>query len=198
MPPILHPVSKQEKRDPSDRSPLPPYPPKKELGARRLKLVLFPLDITIQHELRQDQFMARIQPLLAKGSPLAEWANAFLSSVFLTMQSLQNGVGDNAYLELHDPLCVWYALNQRVEPERWVVKEEEDIRVETTGQWTRGACVVDRRNRKKRQGSDDEDDEVPGDSGGWLSSARGNRLGRCTGTPGGDKLAPLILKTLFG
>ena len=199
MPPVFHAVPKEENRDPSDLSSLPLYPPKEELGDRRLNLILFPLDITTCHQLRRDELLAKIKPLLDKGSPLAEWTNAFLSSLFRTMQRLKDNSHDNnAYLELHDPLCVWYAINERVEPEEWSVKQQEDIRVETTGQWTRGACIADRRNRKKREGENDGEGEVPGDSGGWLSLASGNRLARCIATPGERKLGPLILETLFG
>ena len=199
MPPIFHPISKQEERDPSDPSPLPSYPPREELGERRLNLILFPLDITSRHQLRRDELLTTIKPLLEKGSPLAEWTNAFLGSLFRTMQRLKDSSDENnAHLELHDPLCVWYAISQRLEPEEWSIKKQEDIRVETTGQWTRGACIVDRRDRKKREGEKDEGIEVPGDSGGWLTLARGNRLSRCIGTPGERKLGPLILETLFG
>lgn len=79
----------------------------------------------------------------------------------------------------------------------WKVTEDEDIRVETTGQWTRGMCVVDERNRKRRTG-DDTEGEIPGDTGNWLGAAAGNRLGRCVKSPGPDLFAPFLLQKVFG
>ena len=177
---------------------LPPYPSRRELGDRRLKVVLFPLDITNQHVIRRDEFVAKVHPLMAKSSPLAEWANAFMSSTFRKMEILHHGhEGGSTSLSLHDPLCVWYALANEEERKKWNITEGEDIRVEPAGQWTRGACIVDRRDRKQREGDDGEGNEIPGDTGGWLSAARGNRLGRCTGTPGERVLATFMLETIF-
>jgi len=177
---------------------LPPYPSTRELGDRRLKVVLFPLDITNQHVIRRDEFLAKIQPLMAKSSPLAEWANAFMNSTFRKMETLHHGhEGGSTSMSLHDPLCVWYALANQEERKKWSITEGEDIRVEVAGQWTRGACIVDRRDRKKTEGGDGEGNDIPGDTGGWLSAGRGNRLGRCTGTPGEKTLASFMLETIF-
>ena len=185
--------------------PLPPYPPKGELGDRRLNVLLFPLDITTQHTLRRDDFEARTKPLIAKGSPLAEWTSAFLSSTFRKMETLHHGhEGGSASLSLHDPLCVWYALTSASEASKWSISKGEDLRVETAGQWTRGSYIIDRRDRKRGKDDDDDDDDddgegghVPGDTGGWLSSARGNRLSRCVQTPGERVLAPFMLDMIF-
>lgn len=178
---------------------LPPYPSNHELGVRRLRIVLFPLDITTPHYLRRDKVEAKVEPLIDKGSPLAEWTGAFLGSTFDKMETLHHGhEGGSAALSLHDPLCIWYALTAESQIEGWTVKEGEDIRVETSGQWTRGMCVVDRRDRKMRDGDDGEGGEIPGDTGDWLSGGRGNRLGRCIGTPGEMALAPFLLDRIFG
>ncbi|EKG19384.1 hypothetical protein MPH_03247 [Macrophomina phaseolina MS6] len=107
-------------------STLPPTPPapageeKKHLGpypknlSKKLKVVLFPLDITSQHELTRGQFDRAIAARLAAGSPLATWTNAFVSSTFRKIESLSSSAADAVHdtvaLELHDPLCVWYAL----------------------------------------------------------------------------------------
>lgn len=177
---------------------LPPYPPKRELGDRRLKVILFPLDVTHRHVLRRDEFLATVQPLIGKNSPLAEWTNAFMSSTFRKMELLHHGhEGASTSLSLHDPLCVWYALANEEDKKKWTITQGEDIRVETAGQWTRGACIVDRRDRKQQENDDGEGGEIPGDTGGWLSATRGNRLGRCTGTPGEKDLAPFLLETIF-
>ena len=102
-------------------------------------------------------------------------------------------------ISLHDPLCVWYAMTIDKQEQEWQIQTGEDIRIETTGQWTRGMCVIDRRGRKMRDGEDaGEGPEVPGDAGGWLSKSRGNRLSRCIGTPGEEILASFMLSSIFG
>ena len=178
---------------------LPPYPPKAELGEKRLNIILFPLDITTPHVIRRDEFRAKTQPLIAKGSPLGEWVDAFLSSTFRKMETLHHGhEGESASISLHDPMCVWYALTGQKQSNEWSIAHDEDLRVESAGQWTRGSCIVDRRSRKMEDDDDGEGDEKPSDNGGWLSRARGNRLSRCKGTPGEDMLATLMLDTIFG
>ena len=177
---------------------LPSYPPKEKLGDRRLKLSLFPLDITDRHKLRREDFGKKIAPLVEHGSPLADWAQAFLGSTFRKMEALHHGhTGGDASLSLHDPLCVWYALTKAKQASDWQFKKSEDIRIETAGQWTRGMCVVDRRDRKM-QSDEDEGRMVSSDNGGWLSRSKGNRIDRCVGTPGDEKLAVLILDAVFG
>ncbi|KAL1306963.1 hypothetical protein AAFC00_005600 [Neodothiora populina] len=171
---------------------LAPYPDKL---SRQLNLTIFPLDITHLHVIRRGQFQATIAPLLDAGSPLAEWASAFLSSTFAKVESLQEGVsGDAVGLELHDPLCIWYALSQG--GTGWTVSKDEDIRIETTGQWTRGMCVVDKRNRRRRP-ADDVEGEIPSDTGNWLSVNSGNRVGRCVASPGPALFAPFLLERVF-
>ena len=80
---------------------------------------------------------------------------------------------------------------------QWQLKEAEDVRIETAGQWTRGMCVIDQRDRKMRD-DDGEGGEVSGDTGGWLSHSKGNRIDRCIGTPGTDALGTLLLDMIFG
>lgn len=171
---------------------LPPYPAASELGTRRLRLVLFPLDITTPHTLRRDDFLATIQQ--HEGSPLAEWTKAFLTFTFHKME----GSHGTAAMELHDLLCVWYAVSGEKERDGWSTREDEDIRVETAGQWTQGMCVVDRRSWAKRIVERGDDGEVVVDGGGWLKRGRGNRLARCVDTPGRDALGRLFLTTVFG
>ena len=182
----------------SDRHFLPPYPSTNELENRRLNLVLFPLDITTRHSLRRDDFEKKIAGLLAEGSPLADWTQGFLGPTLKKMESLHHGhEGGGASLSLHDPLCVWYALTRVSHASLWQLKKAEDIRIETAGQWTRGMCVVDKRDRRTRD-DDGEGGDVPGDTGGWLSRSRGNRIDRCIGTPGDKSLAPFLLDAIFG
>ncbi|KAG9550224.1 nucleoside hydrolase, partial [Aureobasidium melanogenum] len=155
-----------------------------------------PLDITTPHKITRGQVKQTIQPLIEAGSPLAEWTAAFLNSTFDKVESLMEGMsGDSVGLELHDPLCIWYALTH--DDAGWKIKKDEDIRIETTGQWTRGMTVVDRRGRKKRA-PDDGEGEIPGDAGNWLSPNAGNRVGRCVQSPGFDIFAPYLLRRVFG
>lgn len=172
---------------------LGPYPPKEELGDRRLKVVLFPLDITTPHLLRKSDMDAVAKPLIAKGSPMAEWVSAFTSSTFHRNASLY--VNEGAFMALHDPVVVWYAISAA--DQGWKIDEDLDVRVETAGQWTEGMCVIDRRGRKRLAEARDLEGEVDGDSGGWLSRFKGNRVGRCVGTPGHGMLSEVMLSRIF-
>ncbi|KAK5130223.1 hypothetical protein LTR08_002308 [Meristemomyces frigidus] len=182
---------------------LAPYPPHL---TRQLKLLLCPLDITSRHVLTRGQYRAAVTPLLAQGSPLAEWTTAFLTATFAKVELLQTNVsGDAVGLALHDPLCVWYCLTSTPtststttpsSDSKWTISPDEDIRVETSGQWTRGMCIVDRRSRRRRE--DDDGGEVAGDTGGWLRGGSGNRVARCVGTPGEGVFGAYLLGRIFG
>ncbi|KAK4101655.1 nucleoside hydrolase [Parathielavia hyrcaniae] len=184
---------------------LPPYP---DGLSRRLKLTLFPLDITTPHELRRRAFNDRIQPLKAAGSPLALWTDTFMSGTFDKIDSML-GEGHDEGLSLHDPLCIWYMLT-RDDPAWKAVAGPEDIRIETRGQWTVGMHVVDRRGRAKPAGQDSTVqthpadpmdavtvDDVPGDTMGWLSVRKGNRINRMLESPGRNIFAGLLLEKVF-
>ncbi|KAI6814254.1 fungal transcriptional regulatory protein [Hortaea werneckii] len=161
--------------------PTPPAPPGAKEGehpppylasypqklSRQLKVTMFPLDITERHLIKRGEYRKTMEPVLASGSPLAEWTTAFLNATFDKVESLQSKVsGDEVGLQLHDPLCVWYCMIKAGEA-GWKVNVDEDIRIETSGQWTRGMCVVDRRSRRKRE--DDDVGERAGDTRlGWL------------------------------
>ena len=186
------------------------YPPLAELGKERLNVVLFPLDITAPHTLTRADVTAAAGELVKQGSPLAEWVSAFLEATFRKTEALYHGHGGpDTYMCLHDPVPIWFAMAP--EEKGWEVDGELDVRVETQGQWTRGMHVVDRRGMKMLKdevrgeleaggGAGEVDDlkEVSGDSGGWLSRRRGNRVGVCVGTPGVRALAPLMMGRIFG
>lgn len=185
---------------------LGPYPDKL---SKRLKLSLFPLDITTPHLLNKGYFTSKVQPLIDAGSPLARWIGTFMFGTFKKIESM---VGDDSEpgLSLHDPLCVWYMLT-RDHPAWKAVAKPEDIRVETAGQWTLGMNVVDRRQRSKPGEAEDgtiktnpedpleavEFDEVPNDHSGWLSVKKGNRINRITGSPGEEYFAEFLMQRLF-
>ncbi|KAL1979171.1 hypothetical protein VTN96DRAFT_6602 [Rasamsonia emersonii] len=171
---------------------LPPYPANL---SKQLKLRLFPLDITLRHNLSRGEFEKTVTPLVQAGSPLAEWVSAFMAHTFLTLEKLHPGhEGAKAQLSLHDPVCVWYALT--ADDPRWTpsATSPEDIRIETSGQWTRGMCVVDRRNRHRI----DSEEESPSDHGLWLSARAGNRIIRMDGSPVEEGFGEVVLKKLFG
>lgn len=179
---------------PEGRHPPPflaPYPAKL---SRQLNVTLFPLDITEKHELTRGDFNKTLQPALEAQSPLAEWMAAFMEATFQKIESLHPEVrGDVVSLALHDPLCVWYCMAD--EDPKWKVTKDEDIRVETSGQWTRGMNVIDRRSRTKKD--DGDEGEVAGDTDGWLSGGHGNRLQRCVGSPGEKIFGTFLLERVL-
>lgn len=180
----------------SSSKPLPDYPPHL---SRQLHLTLFTLDLTTLHVLHQPEFEAQVQPLLAQGSPLAEWVTAFMRSTFDKIESLHHPPSPrpttktHISLALHDPLCIWYILTSSPSPSaqkrtQWTLsaRSPEDIRIETTGQWTRGMCILDRRLTRRRVATTSSPDELlPGDHDGWLNDARGNRVHRVVEWVGG-------------
>lgn len=164
-----------------------PYPSKL---SRQLKLVLCPLDITTPHGIGKKFFTEAIKPHLEAGSPLAQWTSHFIQGAFNKIDAM--GLDDpDPELSLHDPLTVWYAMSSS-NPAWKFPPKPEDIRVETTGQWTRGMHVIDRRGRGKPAEfaldvSEDElkrIDDVPGDDDNWLSTLKGNRIHRVIASPG--------------
>ena len=191
----------------SSKSGLPAYPKKL---SRKLKLTLHPLDITTPHELPMTYFQEQIKPAVDAGSPLATWASHFLNGAFNQIARM-TASGLEPMLSLHDPLTIWYMLTH--DDPKWTFPSKlEDLRVETTGQWTKGMHVVDTRDRSKPgEASGDapqepEDppenimtlEEVPGDTMGWLSAHKGNRINRVTGSPGEDVFKGVLMKRIFG
>ena len=59
------------------------------------------------------------------------------------INSKTNGYSDPG-LSLHNPLTVWYMLTRSSHVKMAAPKCNEDIRIETTGQWTHGMHVVER------------------------------------------------------
>ncbi|KAF2747315.1 nucleoside hydrolase [Sporormia fimetaria CBS 119925] len=172
---------------------LPSYP---EKLSRPLKLKLFPLDITTPHKLPSTLFHAHTSHPTLLTSPLANWSKLFLTSTFEKILSiLPHDDPTTVGLELHDPLTIWYCIT--ASQQGWEF-QEQDIRVETAGQWTRGCCVVDRRGKNRGYGEGDLQEEVVGDAGGWLDERRGNRVSRCVGSHDGSGFPKAFLKRVFG
>ncbi|KAI1094251.1 nucleoside hydrolase [Rostrohypoxylon terebratum] len=177
---------------PKDKATLPPYP---EKLSKTLNLSLFPLDITTPHLLNLGFFLEKIEAPLANDSPLGTWVNTFMAGIFRQITSMV-GPDVEPGLSLHDPLTVWYMLTGSNPAWTLAKGAPEDIRVETSGQWTHGMHVSDRRIRTKPDGVNTF--EVPGDDDGWLSLRRGNRINRYVTSPGEMGFAPYLMERLFG
>lgn len=193
---------------------LPDYPPLSQLGDQRLNIVLFPLDCTSRHEVFRHEYLSRTKMVREKGSPLAEWHDAIMRHTFQTMENLHlNHSYNSTFVVLHDAVCIWYALNassyhnnatasekKEAGETDWALSPPIDIRIDSAGQWSRGACIVDRRDRKMRIESQ-EDAEALGpiksDDGAWLSDKRGNRVRVCNLTPGRKAFVDLLWGRIF-
>lgn len=190
------------------------FPPKAaELGFRppstseRIKVKLFPLDVTTRHRLSRGLFNSKTTDLVAKGSPLAEWLSPMVGHTLALMDntSTVHKGDDKTSMSLHDPLTAWYAVTA-TNP-AWKVSEKSpmDLRIETLGQWAKGACVYDRRTRQMIE----EESETDGvdkaekaakkgsDHGNWLNPKKGNRINVITGTPGEDIFAGELLDRIL-
>ncbi|KAK4208809.1 pyrimidine-specific ribonucleoside hydrolase RihA [Rhypophila decipiens] len=183
--------------------------------SRQLKLTLFPLDITTPHELEKDFFNARVSKHKEEGSHLARWVHWFMNGVYKKIAQIEGvAEGKPMALGLHDPTPIWYMLT-RDDP-RWVaVPEPEDIRIETGGQWSRGANIVDRRQLNKPtetteprharalspdgpEASDMTTAEVPDDQhDSWINPRKGNRINRMRASPGFKDFQAYLLDQLF-
>ena len=164
--------------------------------------MMFPLDVTMTVWLKQRDLHGPEGQVSEKG-PLSEWVTAFTTPTFERNAGLMQD--EEKRMALHDPLVVWYALTSRPtpissdgneEPPRggdWVIQKDVDVRIETTGEWTRGMCVVDRRGRKIVEGED-----VGSDLGDWLTRSKGNRIDVCTGVGDEDQLAKVLVSRIFG
>ncbi|KAF2969707.1 hypothetical protein GQX73_g3810 [Xylaria multiplex] len=174
---------------------MPPYP---RVLSKRLRINLFPLELTTRHVMRREQFSKFVAPYLAAGSPLATFVKAFMDGTFRQIEKMAGGPLRDPGLQLHDPMTIWFALT-RDDP-RWRTADHgaEDIRVETSGQWTRGMHIRDRRAIQETKGSlTAASDDVIGDEFGWLSARKGNQIHRYLNSPGLELLAPMLLGQIF-
>ena len=152
--------------------------------------------MTTQHELTENEWKSATEQVLEAGSPVAEWLNAILSVTFKKIRLLQEDSNKGVALALHDPLCIWYTLNRLNLDWKTAAGDHEDIRIETSGQWTRGMCVIDRRNRK-RLANDGGAGEVSGDAGSWLMDGFGNRVRRIVSGVGKTPFSTSLLNKVI-
>lgn len=136
-------------------------PPGKEYHVtlpRPVLVTIFPLDITMQYNLYENQFFTAVEERAKSGSPLTVWSSEWLQSTFDTARRL-NVDSSDVHINMHDPLATWYAICGE-EHGQWEA-HEQDVRVETEGQWSRGVTVEDNRGRQKT-------DTEAEDDGKWL------------------------------
>ena len=182
---------------------------------RQLNLTLMALDITELHVLTSAQFQTATTDLVKSGSPLACWLNAFLPPMFAKSASMD---GTGLQLAMHDPMCIWYVLTSDSSSRTSWIGEKEDIRVETTGQWTKGMTLRDERPGRSNPDTKDagggiptqsssgvktikrrdSDGEAPHDRGNWWGRNSGNQVRRMTASPGVTGCAEALMGSLFG
>ncbi|CAH0027251.1 unnamed protein product [Clonostachys rhizophaga] len=155
------------------------------------------------HPSAQSYFEQQIKPHVEAGSHLALWTSFFIMATFDQITSLQV-TEKEPELSLHDPLTIWYAMTR--DQGVWEsTAKPEDLRVETTGEWTRGMHVVDKRNRKIADDgstptgvSSEAADNILGDDMGWLNPNKGNRINRLVKSPGVDVFREHWIQRVFG
>ncbi|KAI0036921.1 nucleoside hydrolase [Vararia minispora EC-137] len=121
---------------------LHPAPGAAHAGIPLSRTLILPLDITTKHELPFPAYATHIDPTFVPHTPsvpdgkhpLRHFASAFLHRT----RDVMRGFGKDA-LELHDITAVWTAAMVPPTPDKAGEKA-------TKGEYTRGMCVVDRRD----------------------------------------------------
>ncbi|KAK4687522.1 hypothetical protein P7C73_g2605, partial [Tremellales sp. Uapishka_1] len=110
------------------------------------RLIMAPLDITTPHQI---PFSDLIHPSLLtppEEAPPPTPLQAFTGSMLLRVRGLQASFGLPDAMEMHDPVAVWYAIeNAGTEDHAGWKTVKRDFAIERNGELTRGMCVVDRR-----------------------------------------------------
>lgn len=175
-------------------------------------LTILPLDLTETQKMAATDF-DRVLGDDTPASPLLDWSRVWIRATFDTFRRI---TGYDALspaqqqaaplgIQMHDPLAVWYAVTAfQEEPHNsadWLVDEARDVRVETTGEWTRGMTILDQRGKPKRAGA------THNDHGIWLTKGYGNRVNVVRATPlrHGDadssdprlRFGRLVLQTMY-
>lgn len=113
--------------------------------------VFAPLDVTSRHTI---PFPDVLRP---DGGPLEAFVTAFL----LRVRGLQKRFGLPDAMEMHDPVAVWYAIeNEPRKTEGGWATQGREFAVERRGELTRGMCVVDRRGTGETEGKSRTEDEA--------------------------------------
>lgn len=185
---------------------------------KRLEFTLFPLDITSQHLLLEGDYLniltdeGYLEPdengdlfMIPDIPPLVEWSRVWLTTTFNTFRRIyghdlmtpEERSAQNIGLNMHDPLALWYGmkcLNNDGGDDGWIITRDLDLRVEHTGDLTRGMTVFDSRGKPKRKESVENDK----DHGTWLSTSYGNRVNVAVSSPyKGSSFGRALLSSLF-
>ncbi|RFU33015.1 hypothetical protein B7463_g3348, partial [Scytalidium lignicola] len=127
-----------------------------------VRVVLVPLDITAQHAMTETVYKKFISPPIRAGNPLALFLDDVLEATFNKVQNITG----RRIVGCSDPLTVSTLLWPEL-----MRYEKLNIKVETTGTWTKGECVVDFRGRKKQEL---KGEDIPEDFGGWVYGTERN------------------------
>ncbi|KAJ9107156.1 hypothetical protein QFC19_002816 [Naganishia cerealis] len=176
------------------------------------RMVMAPLDITTPHTIHFDQLIHTVEEADAasthgkgKGTgrltPLREFTSAMLVRVRGLMQSF--GLPDE--MEMHDPVAVWYAIENAQQDEAAAAERgwktvPRVFAVERTGELTRGMCVVDRRGTNEEDALRTKSAISSGKNEDHSTTAK-VRAGApevIVGTPGKKVLETLLLGRVFG
>jgi inosine-uridine nucleoside N-ribohydrolase len=173
------------------------------------KLIMAPLDITSPHTVPfDDLIVTKPEDDVAKQDkngvpgPL----RVFISSFLHRVRGLQASFGAPDAMEMHDPLAIWYAIDNADLPtgsNGWET-EQRDFKIERNGEITRGMCVIDRRGGKDGSGELRTKDEslqgnkVPGQKDHSEEEGQKPLPYIITKTPGKENLRKLLLARVFG
>lgn len=169
-------------------------------GWKPIDLRLFPLDITLQHNLFKGVFEESISHAMVTGilSPMARWMKIWLESTFKAMSALDSTL-DGGHVNLHDPLAVFYAIcdlcQEELPPEftEWDFMPDLDLRVEYQGAYTNGMILQDHRVGRPRT-----DSQSIADPENWLYRDAGNSVKYCTKTPVlGETFGRYLMSQIF-
>lgn len=178
-----------------------------------IRVSIIPLDLSTPHKLNRTHIDNHIS---SDTSHLREFCSLFLSRTMDLIDKVyvqKNGdENDIPGLEMHDGVAVWYALavaqsDNEQTPVGWTTRVE-DVRMETTGTFTRGMCVVDRRtgaldeNMKKEAkpntggGKMKPEVEIQRGDGDWAIPLTNIEV--VTKSPGYPAFRKLFLSSVFG
>lgn len=187
-----------------------------------IKLTLFPLDITSQHNLLEPDYLELVDrkgyeidsenPKVLKKknsgddnteetrSLLLEWCHAWLSSTFDTYRHIY-GYDLLSAEEIASKPPIGLEMHDPLalyyalteEDSGWEIEKALDIRVEASGEYTQGMTVYDRRSKPKRK------EPTKNDHSNWLLEGFGNRVDVARASPMGEGAAfgLYLLKTVF-
>lgn len=172
------------------------------------RLTFAPLDITTPHSV---PFPSLLFP---DADPKDERLKAFTTAFLTRVRGLQAQFGNPDAMEMHDPLSMWYAVENAGRPNGdlapgWAVTPRE-FTIERNGERTRGMCVVDRRgtgegteirteNKALQELSTADEKKVEAKGKDAIQDKTKKHLPfMISNTPGEEELARLLLDRVWG